>query len=96
MIRERESLEAIAMLALEFGRFLLDEAHLEWDQAWDLTQKALAYTNHTPGTVTTTSSAHEVKPTRTISHLAGKSALKHLLLDLNGLEREYFERLTHL
>jgi glycogen phosphorylase len=47
MIRERESLEAIAMLALEFGRFLLDEAHLEWDQAWDLTQKALAYTNHT-------------------------------------------------
>src|SRR5208282_1166299 len=26
---------------------LLDEAHLGWDQAWDLTQRTLAYTNHT-------------------------------------------------
>ena len=28
-------------------RILLDEAHLEWEQAWDLTRKSLAYTNHT-------------------------------------------------
>ena len=28
-------------------RILLDEAHLEWGQAWDLTQQTLAYTNHT-------------------------------------------------
>ena len=28
-------------------RLLLDEAHLGWDQAWDLTQRTLAYTNHT-------------------------------------------------
>src|SRR6266436_6198276 len=28
-------------------RILLDEAHLGWDQAWDLTQRTLAYTNHT-------------------------------------------------
>lgn len=31
----------------ELMRILLDEAHLEWDQAWDLTQRTLAYTNHT-------------------------------------------------
>jgi starch phosphorylase len=28
-------------------RILLDDAHLGWDQAWDLTRKTLAYTNHT-------------------------------------------------
>jgi starch phosphorylase len=28
-------------------RILLDEAHLGWDRAWDLTQRSLAYTNHT-------------------------------------------------
>src|SRR5262249_36250772 len=26
---------------------LLDEAHLGWDEAWDLTRRTLAYTNHT-------------------------------------------------
>jgi starch phosphorylase len=31
----------------ELMRVLLDEVHLGWDQAWDLTQRALAYTNHT-------------------------------------------------
>ena len=31
----------------ELMRILLDEAHLEWDQAWDLTRQTLAYTNHT-------------------------------------------------
>ena len=28
-------------------RILLDQAHLGWDEAWDLTQRTLAYTNHT-------------------------------------------------
>ncbi|NJM91146.1 MAG: glycogen/starch/alpha-glucan phosphorylase [Myxococcales bacterium] len=31
----------------ELMRILLDEAYLGWDQAWDLTQRTLAYTNHT-------------------------------------------------
>ena len=31
----------------ELMRILLDQAALEWDQAWDLTQRTLGYTNHT-------------------------------------------------
>jgi starch phosphorylase len=31
----------------ELMRILLDQAHLGWDQAWDLTRQVLAYTNHT-------------------------------------------------
>ena len=31
----------------ELMRLLLDEAKLNWDDAWTLTQRALAYTNHT-------------------------------------------------
>jgi glycogen phosphorylase len=31
----------------ELMRILLDEAKLGWDQAWDLTRRTLAYTNHT-------------------------------------------------
>jgi glycogen phosphorylase len=36
-----------AMAVPELMRILLDEVHLEWDQAWNLTQRTLAYTNHT-------------------------------------------------
>ncbi len=31
----------------ELMRILLDDAHLGWDQAWDITLRTLAYTNHT-------------------------------------------------
>ena len=31
----------------ELMRILLDEAGLGWDEAWDLTRRTLAYTNHT-------------------------------------------------
>jgi starch phosphorylase len=31
----------------ELMRILLDEAHLPWDEAWELTTNTLAYTNHT-------------------------------------------------
>ena len=31
----------------ELMQILLDEAHLGWDEAWNITQRTLAYTNHT-------------------------------------------------
>jgi glycogen phosphorylase len=31
----------------ELMRILLDDEHLGWDEAWDITQRTLAYTNHT-------------------------------------------------
>jgi len=36
-----------ALAVPELMRILLDEAHLGWDEAWDLTQNTLGYTNHT-------------------------------------------------
>jgi starch phosphorylase len=36
-----------SMSVAELMRILLDDAHLGWDDAWDLTRKTLAYTNHT-------------------------------------------------
>jgi glycogen phosphorylase len=35
------------MAVPELMRILLDDVHLGWDQAWDLAQRTLAYTNHT-------------------------------------------------
>jgi glycogen phosphorylase len=36
-----------SMAVAELLRILLDDAHLGWDQAWEVTRKTLAYTNHT-------------------------------------------------
>jgi glycogen phosphorylase len=36
-----------SMSVPELMRILLDDEHLGWDEAWDLTQRTLAYTNHT-------------------------------------------------
>jgi starch phosphorylase len=36
-----------SMAVAELMRILLDDAHLGWDEAWDLTKRTLAYTNHT-------------------------------------------------
>jgi starch phosphorylase len=36
-----------AMAVLELMRVLLDDEHLGWDEAWDITRSSLAYTNHT-------------------------------------------------
>jgi glycogen phosphorylase len=36
-----------AMSVAELMRILLDQAHLGWEESWDLTVRTLAYTNHT-------------------------------------------------
>src|SRR5580658_1992869 len=36
-----------SMSVVELMRILLDDAHLGWERAWDLTKKTLGYTNHT-------------------------------------------------
>ena len=36
-----------AMAVAELMRILLDDARMTWDEAWDLTLRSLAYTNHT-------------------------------------------------
>ena len=36
-----------ALSVPELMRILVDQEHLGWDEAWDITQKTLAYTNHT-------------------------------------------------
>jgi starch phosphorylase len=36
-----------ALAVPELVRILLDDAHLGWEQAWQLTRRTLAYTNHT-------------------------------------------------
>ncbi|QGU32120.1 glycogen/starch/alpha-glucan phosphorylase [Thermochromatium tepidum] len=36
-----------AVSVAELMRQLLDEHHLEWNEAWDITRRTLAYTNHT-------------------------------------------------
>jgi glycogen phosphorylase len=36
-----------ALAVAELMRILLDDAHLGWEQSWDLTVRTLAYTNHT-------------------------------------------------
>src|SRR3984893_11311488 len=36
-----------ALCVAELMRILLDQAHMSWDEAWDITQRTLGYTNHT-------------------------------------------------
>jgi starch phosphorylase len=36
-----------SLAVAELMRILVDEAKLDWEEAWDLTQRTLAYTNHT-------------------------------------------------
>jgi starch phosphorylase len=36
-----------SMAVPELLRILLDDAHLGWDEAWDIVRRTLAYTNHT-------------------------------------------------
>jgi starch phosphorylase len=36
-----------ALCVAELMRILLDQAHMPWEEAWDITQRTLGYTNHT-------------------------------------------------
>ncbi len=36
-----------AMIVAELMRILVDEEHLEWEEAWNITRNSCAYTNHT-------------------------------------------------
>jgi glycogen phosphorylase len=36
-----------ALSVAELMRILLDQAHMSWDEAWDITRRTLGYTNHT-------------------------------------------------
>ncbi len=36
-----------AIAVAELMRLLVDERHVEWEQAWEITTKSIAYTNHT-------------------------------------------------
>ncbi len=36
-----------AIAVAELMRLLLDDKHLNWEEAWDITSRSLAYTNHT-------------------------------------------------
>ena len=36
-----------AVAVAELMRLLVDERHLEWDTAWEIVTKSIAYTNHT-------------------------------------------------
>ena len=37
----------LQLAVAELMRILMDEEGLEWDEAWDVTTKTVAYTNHT-------------------------------------------------
>lgn len=75
-----------SLIVPELMRILLDEDGLSWDEAWDITQKTLSYTNHT-----ILSEALEKWPVNMIYEL-----LPRIAMIIEEINRRFVDELHHV